>query len=130
LDAECRGRRLGGVLVRGADRLQLVIGQRLERGDVGIGSPAAAALGQGRSDDSDANLVCHLSLPVQCAFDLACSRSGTVPDEAAIRGGFVTARAFAAASFSLIFASTASRARLKYSRWLTTNSRDSRNLAR
>src|SRR5512137_2851705 len=59
----------------------------------------------------------------------AWSRSGTLLDEAARSGDFVTASAAAAASFSVIFAITASRARLKYSRLVATNSRDLRKLA-
>ena len=59
LGAKRRGRRLGGVRVRGADRLQLVVGQRLQGGHVGIGTPAAAPLGHGRSHDAYANLVRH-----------------------------------------------------------------------
>ena len=37
LGTERRGRGFGGVLVRGADRLQLVVGQSLQGGHVGIG---------------------------------------------------------------------------------------------
>ena len=44
LGAELRLRGLRGLLVRGADRLQLVVGQGLQGGDVGVGAPAAAAL--------------------------------------------------------------------------------------
>src|SRR5207245_9274345 len=57
-------------------------------------------------------------------------RSGTLPAEAASNGDFVTLSAAAAAGFSVIFAITASRARLKYSRLLATNSRDVRKPAR
>src|SRR5206468_4060202 len=57
-----RGRGLGRVLVRGADRLQLVAWQRFERGNVSIGAPAAAALCDRRPNDSHPNLVRHLSL--------------------------------------------------------------------
>ena len=65
LGAERRGGRLGGVLVRGADRLQLIVGQSLEGGNVGVGAPAAAALCHGCAHDSDSNLVRHLNLPVR-----------------------------------------------------------------
>src|SRR5262245_6366900 len=53
-------------------------------------------------------------------------RSGTLPAEAASSGDFVTLSAAAAAGFSVIFAITASRARLKYSRLVATNSREVR----
>jgi hypothetical protein len=56
------GRGLGGVGVRGADRLELVVGQGLQRGDVGTGPPAAAPRGDGCPHDADANLVRHLIL--------------------------------------------------------------------
>ena len=62
LGAERRRRGLGGVLVRGAHRLQLVAGERLQGGNVGVGSPAAAPLRHGRSHDAHANLVCHVTL--------------------------------------------------------------------
>src|SRR5262249_25749927 len=61
--AERGHRGLGRVLVRGADRLQLVLGQRLQGGDVGVGPPAAAALGHGRSHDSNSDLVSHVDPP-------------------------------------------------------------------
>ena len=59
----------------------------------------------------------------------AWSRSGTLLADAARSGDFVTFSAAAAASFSVIFAITASRARLKDSRLVATNSRDWRSLA-
>jgi hypothetical protein len=65
LEAERRGRRLGGVLVRGAYGLQLVVGQGFQGGHVGIRSPAAAPLGHRRSHDSHTNLLCHLTLRVR-----------------------------------------------------------------
>jgi hypothetical protein len=45
-------------------------------------------------------------------------------DEAAMSGDLVTARAAAAASFSVILAVIAWRARLKYSRLVAANARD------
>ena len=59
LGTKRRGGGLGRVRVRGADGLQLVVGQSLQGGNVGIGPPAAAPLGHGRSHDAYANLVGH-----------------------------------------------------------------------
>ena len=64
LSAELLLRGLRGLLAGGTDGLELVIRERFERGDVGVGAPAAAALGHGRADDADADLVRHLNLPV------------------------------------------------------------------
>ncbi len=58
------GRGPGSVLMRGADRLELVARQRLQGRNVGVGPPAASSLGHGRSDDSYADLVRHLNLQV------------------------------------------------------------------
>jgi hypothetical protein len=74
--------RPGGVLVRGAHRFQLVAGQRLERGHVGVLAPAAAALGDGGADDADTDRA-HGWL-----------RSGMLLAEAASKGDFVTVSAW------------------------------------
>src|SRR5262249_24436541 len=57
-------------------------------------------------------------------------KSGRLLEEAASSGGFVTGRPAARVGVSVVFAITASRARLKYSRLLATNSRDARRPAR
>ena len=59
LGAELLLRCLGGLLARRADGDELVVFQDIERGDVGVGAPAAAALRHRRADDTDANLVSH-----------------------------------------------------------------------
>ncbi len=57
LHAESLGGALGGVFVGGADRLQLIVRQRLQRRDVGPRAPATG-LGVG-ADDADADLLSH-----------------------------------------------------------------------
>ena len=52
-------RGLGGVLVGRTDRLECVVRQEVERRDVGVGAPAAAALRHGCADDAGANGVSH-----------------------------------------------------------------------
>src|SRR5438132_2584628 len=52
-------RGLGGVLVGRTDRLECVVRQEVERRDVGVGAPAAAALRHGRANDAGANGVSH-----------------------------------------------------------------------
>src|SRR5262249_52027390 len=52
-------RGLGGVLVGRTDRLECVVRQEVERRDMGIGAPAAAALRHGRADDAGADSVSH-----------------------------------------------------------------------
>jgi hypothetical protein len=57
--AELRGRLARCLLVRRADRLQFVLGQRVQRGNVRVGAPAAPSLCDRRSDDADADLRFH-----------------------------------------------------------------------
>ena len=64
LDTKRGGRGLGGVLVRGAHRFQLVVGQSLQGGDVSVGAPAAAPLCHRRSHDAYPYLVRHRNLLV------------------------------------------------------------------
>ena len=50
---------LGSVLVGSTDRQERVVREETQRRDVGIGTPAAAALRHGRADDAGANGVSH-----------------------------------------------------------------------
>ena len=60
--AEARGGGLRRVLVRGADRHELVVGQGVEGGHVGVRAPAAPPGRHGRAHDANADGVCHRSL--------------------------------------------------------------------
>ena len=61
--AELLRRCFRGLLMRGADCLQLIARQCLQCRHMGICPPAAPARRHGRPDDSDPNFVCHYCSP-------------------------------------------------------------------
>ena len=73
LGAERRRRRLRRLLVGRADGFELVVRQRVQCRDVGVGAPAAAARRDGGAHDADANLGCHAD---------ECSQSRVYPERA------------------------------------------------